>query len=188
MRSRRNLEALLDEFLGPFRAYRLYAGNWAIPAAGCGWGDSEGGRHLIEIGSDRVPTGGLRIELEIGHELFDLAGGAQHGGDGITLPGLLEFVQYRGSLLFEVDARFMTGLAWLVLRIELFLIAESKRGRNALASALRLLITVSRSLSLRRLGVGDVLRATTSCVSTRTLRAMTVTKEELRLASMVFSS
>jgi hypothetical protein len=94
MRSRRNLEALLDEFLGPFRAYRLYAGNCAIPAAGCGrgWGDSEGGRHLIEIGSDLVPTGGLRIELEIGHDLFDLAGGAQHGGDGITLPGLLEFV------------------------------------------------------------------------------------------------
>lgn len=165
MRSRRNLEALLDEFLGPFRAYRLYAGNCAIPAAGCGrgWGDSEGGRHLIEIGSDLVPTGGLRIELEIGHDLFDLAGGAQHGGDGITLPGLLEFVQYRGCLLFEVDARFMAGLAWLVLRIALFLIAESKRGRNALASAFRLRITVSRSLSLRRLGVGDVLWATTSC-------------------------
>jgi hypothetical protein len=78
MRSRRNLEALLDEFLGPFRAYRLYTGNCVLVATGCGrgWGDSEGIRHLIEIGSDLVPTSGLRIELYIRHYLFDLAGSA----------------------------------------------------------------------------------------------------------------
>jgi hypothetical protein len=135
---------------------------------------------LIEIGSDLVPTSGLRIELYIRHYLFDLAGSAQHGGDGITLPGLLEFVQYRGCLLFESGRQIhgVFGLAGLANRalLDCRLIAESKRGRNALASAFRLLITVSGSLSLRRLGVGDVLWATTSCVSTRTLKAMTVTK------------
>jgi hypothetical protein len=65
MCGRRNHHTLVDQFLGPFRAYRLYAGNCVLVATGCGrgWGDSEGTRHLIEIGSDLVPTGGLRIEL-----------------------------------------------------------------------------------------------------------------------------
>jgi hypothetical protein len=120
MRSRRNLKALLDEFLGPFRAYRLYAGNCVLVATGCGrgWGDSEGIRHLIEIGSDLVPTSGLRIELYIRHYLFDLAGSAQHGGDGISLPGLLKFVQYRGCLLFESGRQIhgVFGLAGLANR------------------------------------------------------------------------
>src|SRR5580693_6267954 len=164
MRSRRNLEALLDEFLRGFRAYRLYAGNCAVPAAGCGrgWGDSEGIRHLIEIGSNLVPTGSLRIDFEISHDLFDLAGGAQDGRERVALLVFLNSFSAEEVCFSNVEARFMASLAWLVLRIELFLIAESKRGRNALASAFRLLITVSRSLSLRRLGLGIVLWATTT--------------------------
>src|SRR5580692_3261918 len=84
------MELPLSAMIIPYR-FRA-AGNRVLVAAGCGWRDSEGVRHLIEIGSNLVPTGGLRIELEIGHDLFDLPGGAQHGRDRVALFGLLKLV------------------------------------------------------------------------------------------------